>query len=247
MSVTAAAWEQREDEPPKAFAAFRAFRDAGPNRSVLDVYRQAKGKPEASQAPGTWNRWVGRFEWQPRARAFDERMESIRLVAIEDAERKRAAIWAERATGWPEIEYRMAHTLMHKAHEITRGRATTVADDPQGDPAGQTIILPVESLDLQRAASVAREAAALGRAAIASALGIDRLASTTVGVPIEPSTPVSQATREAVEREIEEWTAKQRELILSMPRSAPTPDGPTTGGPCRASDVSTTGWPADSA
>jgi hypothetical protein len=57
------------------------YRDLGPGRGVVEAYRQAKGKPSARQAAGTWNAWAARWHWAERGRAYDVHMDREALAA----------------------------------------------------------------------------------------------------------------------------------------------------------------------
>lgn len=63
-------WEKRETETPKAFAAFCAYRDLGPERSIEKV-GQKLGKSKA-----LIERWSRKHEWVSRVVAYDVRLES---------------------------------------------------------------------------------------------------------------------------------------------------------------------------
>lgn len=69
-------WERLPEETGRAYEAFRAFRDLGPTRRLVDV-------PDTKL--GTVRGWSQRYRWQERARAWDG--EAYR---IEDARRLEA-------------------------------------------------------------------------------------------------------------------------------------------------------------
>lgn len=83
--VTSYPWERLPGEPKRAFTCYAAFRDAGKDRSVTEVYRQTTGKTAAKQASGTWNAWVGRWRWWERVDAFDAYMDRQRVQTQADA------------------------------------------------------------------------------------------------------------------------------------------------------------------
>jgi hypothetical protein len=60
-----APWERMLHETPKAYAAFRVFRDQGVQRSYAETAR-ALGKHESQI-----RRWAGLFRWKERAHAWD--------------------------------------------------------------------------------------------------------------------------------------------------------------------------------
>lgn len=75
----AKAWERREKESAKAFAAFELYRNMpAPERSASNV------GPLCGKSASLTTRWCTQHEWVSRARAFDE------SVAMADAERLKA-------------------------------------------------------------------------------------------------------------------------------------------------------------
>jgi hypothetical protein len=72
-------WEQLIDETPKAYAAFVAYRDLGPQRSIHRAYIEFAskkgrkgGKAGASKAPSHWEEWSSKYDWVTRAEAWDD-------------------------------------------------------------------------------------------------------------------------------------------------------------------------------
>lgn len=73
-------WERQPDETPRAYAAFRQYRDLGPTRTVEKLQDVARTSAE---------RWSARHRWVDRANAWDverwreddaERLERIRSM-----------------------------------------------------------------------------------------------------------------------------------------------------------------------
>lgn len=79
-------WEMQEGETSKAFAAFCAYRDMGPERSIDRVGRQGGAK----RAPGHVDRWARDHRWTERATAYDAYLDSVRRSGHEEAERSAA-------------------------------------------------------------------------------------------------------------------------------------------------------------
>ena len=68
-------WERQEGESSKAFAAFCAFRDLGPKRTILAayvIYSGAQNGGKGSKAPGFIGKWARDNEWHDRVQAFDK-------------------------------------------------------------------------------------------------------------------------------------------------------------------------------
>lgn len=68
------AWQQRSDEPNKAFHAFRLYCYAGPYRSLRDV-REALGKEYSYDKQ--LEKWSGKYDWSERAGAWDFHVENL--------------------------------------------------------------------------------------------------------------------------------------------------------------------------
>jgi hypothetical protein len=88
-------WERLADEPAKAYEAFRAFRDAGPARTLVGICPPF--------AHGSVRKWAGWHRWWERARAWDaegyrledaRRLEAIRLMDETHSRAARAMIQA---------------------------------------------------------------------------------------------------------------------------------------------------------
>ena len=99
-TITPEPWQQQEGESSQAYAAFVAYRDMGPGRSVVETYRQIEGKPGAQQATGRWNKWAKDYRWAERARAWDNRMGAVRQAAAERAEAEDADQLARARLAW---------------------------------------------------------------------------------------------------------------------------------------------------
>lgn len=64
-------WERQENESTRAFEAFCAYRDLGPNRSIAKTVRKL-GKNIT-----TLTEWSSKFEWVKRATAWDDEQDRI--------------------------------------------------------------------------------------------------------------------------------------------------------------------------
>ena len=62
-------WERQKGESEKAFEAFAAYRDMGPERTISAVVK----KLEKSRT--LIDRWKERWDWQERVRAYDNELE----------------------------------------------------------------------------------------------------------------------------------------------------------------------------
>jgi hypothetical protein len=99
MPETPVPYERQPGESAKAYAAFTAFRDLGPGRSVLKAYRQETGKEPARQPSGTWIGWAARWHWHDRAEAWDAELDRQNRAAQEEARRQMGERHAKEAMG----------------------------------------------------------------------------------------------------------------------------------------------------
>jgi hypothetical protein len=76
-------WDRQEDEPPKAFAAFRQYLDLGVTRSL----RKLADSTERVAGWSTLSDWSARFHWVERARQWEE--EQGRIEVLEMGEKVR--------------------------------------------------------------------------------------------------------------------------------------------------------------
>jgi hypothetical protein len=64
-------WERQQDEPPKAFEAFVAYRDLGPQRSQVKVGKRLGVSSTLTE------RWAQRRSWTDRALAWDDEQDRV--------------------------------------------------------------------------------------------------------------------------------------------------------------------------
>lgn len=64
-------WEKQPEETPRAFGAFRVYRDLGPARRLLETHRRFLNEPAAEVVNRTIDNWSMKFLWAQRAAAFD--------------------------------------------------------------------------------------------------------------------------------------------------------------------------------
>jgi len=111
-------WSRRDDESSRAYFCFLQYLNAGAERSVRATFRQVSGKPGATQAPGSWNTWVERYEWLDRAAAYDSHQQQL----ADDDRRKLARAdekkWQERRRALREEEFEVSRELVAKGRQI---------------------------------------------------------------------------------------------------------------------------------
>ena len=76
-------WEKLNGETAGAFAAFRAYRDFGPERNVRKAVDSVEDD-EAMRAKRykVWRRWAAANRWRERASDFDKYAEKLRLAQM---------------------------------------------------------------------------------------------------------------------------------------------------------------------
>lgn len=72
-------WDRLEDEGPKAWEAFRAYRDMGPKRATRKV-SEAIGRPPGYQS--VIDRWSVKYRWVERCAAWDDYQDKVAQEAI---------------------------------------------------------------------------------------------------------------------------------------------------------------------
>lgn len=65
-------WERRKQESGKAYVAFLAYRDLGPDRSLDKAYASQTGQElNGRRASRHWSQWAKDFDWVRRAEHWD--------------------------------------------------------------------------------------------------------------------------------------------------------------------------------
>ena len=78
-------WERQPGEPPKAFEAFKLYRDMGYNRSLNKVRIELNHKSRSRIAD-----WSTRYMWQERLAAYQRELDRIEMIAHKEAVKKAA-------------------------------------------------------------------------------------------------------------------------------------------------------------
>jgi hypothetical protein len=72
-------WERLTGESSLAFAAFCAFRDYGPERSIRKAVEAAeKDENKRDKRYRVWRNWCTQFRWRERAAGFDRYTEKLK-------------------------------------------------------------------------------------------------------------------------------------------------------------------------
>jgi len=76
-------WERMKGESMAAFAAFRAFRDYGPERNVRKAVENAESDAAArAKKYRVWLKWAAAYRWKERAGDFDGYAEKLRMAEM---------------------------------------------------------------------------------------------------------------------------------------------------------------------
>ena len=103
-------FEPRPRESAKAHAAFRAYLDLGPQRSLARV------AADLGKSKVLMERWSRRFDWSGRVAAHTQHLATVERQAAEALASANGEAWARRRTEHQEAEWQMRTEL------ITAGR-----------------------------------------------------------------------------------------------------------------------------
>jgi hypothetical protein len=95
------AFEQQAKESAKAFAAFKAYLDLGPERSLEEVARKF------TKSSRLLKRWSAKFGWSDRVAAHAAHLALVEREATEALARGKAAEWLTRQQSLRETEWEM--------------------------------------------------------------------------------------------------------------------------------------------
>lgn len=117
---TAPCWERQPGESAKAFEAFRVYRDAGPDRSVVGTCRRARRRPGAAQADGRWKTWRAKHNWESRAAAYDTHFAAIEQQAKEKERGKRATEMEQRRQQAQDDAWALSEQMRAKIQQMLK-------------------------------------------------------------------------------------------------------------------------------
>lgn len=76
-------WERLTGETPGAFAAFRAYRDLGPQRGIRKAVDSGEADEKArGKRYRVWRNWSSRFRWRERAAEYDRYTEKLKQAEL---------------------------------------------------------------------------------------------------------------------------------------------------------------------
>ena len=153
-------WTRRPGETATAYAAFCAYRDLGPGRSLDAAYAQAKGLQKGDKrASGNFQRWRRDHAWKNRAEAYDAYLDEQKRQA-------EAQKWRQRGEDLVEEQYKIAVAMLEKARQMLNFplvRQTVEQTGEDGRPV--RVIIEPARWSFNSAARLAKIGVELGRLA----------------------------------------------------------------------------------
>ncbi|CAB4130595.1 hypothetical protein UFOVP130_18 [uncultured Caudovirales phage] len=153
-------WEKSKSESTKAYAAFCAYRDLGPGRSIEKAFAVLKPDKKRNGRPAEWYGWSVKFEWVKRVEAWDEFAEEFQRREFEARLKKLAhdqADFAVEEFARLVKRVRRADRLLDKADELP----LTDVEEEQGGKKTR-----VRGVDMARYAALMKEIRESARRAI---------------------------------------------------------------------------------
>ena len=102
------------NESAKAYAAFTAYAEMGPQRSMRVLGRNL------NKSVTLLSGWAKKFKWQKRVAQFDDEQAELKAKAEREAMEKEAAKWAKRQMALRDERYAAAEELEAKVREMAR-------------------------------------------------------------------------------------------------------------------------------
>lgn len=146
-------WERQDGETPRAYDAFRRFRDAGPRRAVEPI------ADAAEVSLNTAKRWSARHLWHTRAEAWDDhchriedegRLDKLRKMHADHVKAGQIAILKamQALAGMPanQIPAGAAARLLELGVRIERNTLTVTPEDLLGQIDGEAEVDPWDAI-----------------------------------------------------------------------------------------------------
>jgi hypothetical protein len=114
-------FEQQPRESAKAFAAFRAYLELGPQRSLASVGRKL------GKSVGLMERWSAKYEWPARVQAYAATVAEQERMAIQTLAVEKAVEWERlhepvKRQAWEEAEETIAMVRKARKEWLEKGR-----------------------------------------------------------------------------------------------------------------------------
>lgn len=158
-------FERMPGEPPKAFSAFRMYRDMGSTRTLENV-RISLGKPPVYAA--MLEQWSTKYEWVERAGLYDAYLDAKEREAREAEFKRSGAFWEQQRQQALLENLKMSRKMRDAVNEmLDHPRTKQVVKSFGGKDV--TIIQPA-NWNMSSLASLAKTLAELEAATIGEAL-----------------------------------------------------------------------------
>lgn len=217
ISLKSNAWDQQRGESMAAFAAFRAYLEMGPERSMVAAYRKHNERPAAINVPGSWNSWARQFGWVERARQWDGQIAAKAQAAVLRRALSRVERLAEIYDGAVEKTLKIGQELIDQAARWASLPTTETTIESQEN--GKPVVYKVEPTN-PKTHRYAGIIAAQGLALIQRAY--ERTATQALDRDSTEADPTDMAAvRDQAARDLDQWRAQQREAILAFPTEPP--------------------------
>jgi hypothetical protein len=116
-------WERLPGETGKAFAAFCAFRDYGPERNIRKAVEAAeKDEGKREKRYRVWRNWCGQFRWRERAAEYDSHLESLKQTELRKTIEAQGKVHREITGKMLQVVSKKLDTM--NPEELTQGNVT---------------------------------------------------------------------------------------------------------------------------
>ena len=116
-------WEQLTGESSAAYSAFCAFRDYGPERSILKAV-EAEEKDKAKQAGRyrVWRNWCTKYRWRERAADYERYVENLKQEELRKTIEAQGEKHREVTGKMPDVVMKKLETM--NPEDLTQGNVT---------------------------------------------------------------------------------------------------------------------------
>ncbi len=143
------AWEPEPGEVTprnqgKPWAAFKAFRDLGPERTLKAAAAAYYGHPIDTLPEHNYNtvkKWASKFSWHERAQAFDSWVEMTKRSALEEHARAQAADHGRREAAIRERALRLRELALDESEKMLRWPLTEQRVIREGEDGEELVYL----------------------------------------------------------------------------------------------------------
>lgn len=110
-------WYKLAEESDTAFAAFKQYRDMGPDRSIAKLQEKLGKQPTYKRQ---LSRWSADFSWVKRAEAYDADQDEKAQVLLDAAFKEQGTDWATRQIAHREKTWLLSEKLIQRAERMLK-------------------------------------------------------------------------------------------------------------------------------